>query len=68
MSPGDIAANLHPIIEPRFKGIGKWQNAPIERVLLSLTRRRPRDLIKLFYGGAKEAFRHDHNKITTEDL
>jgi hypothetical protein len=37
----------------------------MHRVLLSLTRRRPRDLIKLLYGGGKAAFK---NKITTEHL
>jgi hypothetical protein len=42
-----IAKELHTIIEDQFRGAGKWENAPIHRVLLSLTRRRPRDLIKL---------------------
>jgi hypothetical protein len=51
-----------------FSTRGKWENAPIHRVLLSLSRRRPRDLIKLLYGGAKEAFRNDHDKISTSDL
>ena len=46
----------------------KWENAPIHRVLLSLTRRRPRDLIKLLYGGAKQAFKNDQNLIRTADL
>lgn len=64
----EIAEELYPIIERRFKHVGKWENAPIHRVLLSLTRRRPRDFIKLLYGGAKEAFRNDHIIITTEDL
>jgi hypothetical protein len=63
-----IAQELHPIIEARFQHVGKWENTPIHRVLLSLTRRRPRDLIKLLYGGAKEAFRQDHSVISTNDL
>jgi hypothetical protein len=63
-----IARELHPIIEARFKHLGKWADAPIHRVLLSLTRRRPRDLIKLLYGGAKEAFRNNHSVISTSDL
>lgn len=63
-----IAKHLSPIIEDRFNSVGKWQNAPIHRVLLSLTRRRPRDLIKLFYGSAKEAHRNNRAKITTSDL
>ena len=64
----EIAEELHPIIESRFRHVGKWENAPIHRVLLSLTRRRPRDLIKLLYGGAKQAFKNDQNLIRTADL
>jgi hypothetical protein len=63
-----IAKHLYPVIEERFNAVGKWQNAPIHRVLLSLTRRRPRDLVKLFYGSAKEAHRNGRAKITTADL
>lgn len=63
-----ITQELSPIIEARFKYVGKWEDAPIHRVLLSLTRRRPRDLIKLLYGGAKEAFRTNVSIITTEAL
>jgi hypothetical protein len=59
---------LSHVIEERFAGLGKWENVPIHRVLSSLTRRRPRDLIKLFYGGAREAYRNDHSKISTSDL
>lgn len=51
-----IAKELNPIIEPTFSHVGKWENAPMHRVLLSLTRRRPRDLIKLLYGGGEGGF------------
>lgn len=67
-SQKDIATGLHKIVEPVFRGVGKWENAPIHRVLLSLTRRRPRDLVKLLFGGGKEAFRNNHDIITTSDL
>jgi hypothetical protein len=63
-----ISKFLFPVIDERFQHVGKWENAPIHRVLLSLTRRRPRDLIKIFYGGAKEAYRNGSNRITTTDL
>ncbi len=59
---------LHPIITDRFNGMGKWENAPIRRVLLSLTRKRPRDLIKLLSAAARQAYRHDRQMITTQDL
>lgn len=67
-SQARTATALHMIVEPTFNGAGKWERAPIHRVLLSLTRRRPRDLIKLLFGGGKEAFRNDHNLILTQDL
>lgn len=67
-SQNEIGAMLNPVIEPRFGGFGKWENAPMHRVLLSLTRKRPRDLVKLFHGAAKEAYRNDRQIITTMDL
>lgn len=57
-----------PIIDLRFKYKGHWENAPIHKVLLSLTRKRPRDLVKLLSGAAKEAFRNDSEIIRNEDL
>ncbi len=44
---------LSKVIEPEFKGKGHWDSRPIHNVLLSLTRARPRDLIKLFHLAAK---------------
>lgn len=64
----DIARYLDSVIEPRFLGAGKWENVPIHRVLLSMVRHRPRDLVKLFIGAAKAAHRKDHTIITTGDL
>ena len=59
---------FEPIIEKRFHGAGKWANAPMHRVLLSLTRKRPRDLIKLLSSAAKEAYKNNRNRIVTSDL
>jgi len=39
------ARYLKPIIEPVFTGVGLWENAPMYRVLMSLIRKRPRDLV-----------------------
>lgn len=44
---------LSLIIEPEFKGKGHWDKRPIHNVLLSLTRARPRDLVKLFHLAAR---------------
>ncbi len=46
IQPG-LARYLSPIMEQRFQGQGLWENAPIYRVLMSLIRKRPRDLVKL---------------------
>ncbi|MCB9857576.1 MAG: hypothetical protein H6818_17985 [Phycisphaerales bacterium] len=42
-----LARYLDPVVEPRFMGQGHWKNIPMYRVLMSLIRKRPRDLVKL---------------------
>lgn len=64
----EISRFLHPIITDHFEGDGHWNNAPIHKVLLSLTRRRPRDLIKLLSGAAQNADKHGRSVISTRDL
>ena len=51
---------LSKIIDPTFRGKGHWDNRPIHHVLLSLTRARPRDLVKLFHGAARRAQSRNH--------
>ena len=63
-----VARYLSPVVEPRFQGAGKWENAPTHRILLSLTRKRPRDLVKLLSGAAREAHRNGREVIATMDL
>ncbi|WP_454718629.1 P-loop ATPase, Sll1717 family [Caulobacter segnis] len=64
----EIARIFHKVIDPVFNYKGKWEQAPIHRVLLSLTRRRPRDLVKLFSDSAKAAHEKRHEIISSEDL
>lgn len=59
---------LSRIMEPRFQGNGHWSNRPIHNVLTSLSRRRPRDMIKLLHGAARKAFSAKHSKISSKDL
>lgn len=59
---------LNKVIDPIFRGKGHWDNRPIHNVLLSLTRARPRDLIKLFHGAARRAQKRNHQIISSEDL
>jgi hypothetical protein len=59
---------LDEIMEARFAGQGHWENAPMYKVLLSLVRKRPRDLIKLCSEAATNARARDSQIITTEDF
>lgn len=59
---------LSKVIDPIFRGLGHWSNRPIHTVLLSLTRSRPRDLVKLLQGAAKKAYTRGHEIISSEDL
>lgn len=59
---------LDKIFVKRFTGQGKWQDVPIYRVLMSLIRKRPRDLVKLCSLAAHDAYNTRSNLITTENL
>ena len=63
-----IAHYLHSVMEPRFTGEGHWSNAPMHRVLMSLIRKRPRDLVKLCTLAARNALNHNSNRIKTIHL
>jgi hypothetical protein len=59
---------LSKVITPIFAGRGKWENKPTYRILMSLTRARPRDLVKLFHASARRAYQIDSTIITTKNL
>jgi hypothetical protein len=63
-----ISLLLSPIIVDKFDGKGHWANRPIHNVLLSLTRQRPRDLIKLLTGAALNCEKEKLNRIETRHL
>lgn len=64
----EVARFLQPVISEKFEGAGHWANRPIHNVLLSLTRRRPRDLVKLLSGAAQVSDKNGRTIITTRDL
>jgi hypothetical protein len=64
-SQKELAYYLNPIMEARFTGEGHWANAPIHRVLMSLIRKRPRDLVKLCTLSARKARELGFSKINT---
>ena len=69
MKQADISTQiLSKIITPTFSGKGHWSARPIHNVLLSLTRKRPRDLVKLMYGAARRAYNNNHSQISSQDL
>ena len=59
---------LSKVIEPIFSGSGHWEARPMHNVLLSLTRARPRDLVKLLRGAAKKAQLMNSEIIVTQNL
>ena len=56
------------LMEERFGGRGHWENAPMYRVLMTLIRKRPRDLVKLCTMAARNARIHGKDIITTKDF
>lgn len=64
----DIAHYLDIVFEKNFQGSGHWENAPMYRVIMSLIRKRPRDLVKLCTLAARKADSNQHTKIMTSDL
>lgn len=68
MPQRDVARYLLPVMEPVFFGKGKWANAPTHRILMSLIRKRPRDLVKLCTLSARKAHDQSRSKISSQDL
>lgn len=60
-----LSYNLESIMATTFTGTGTWTKAPIRKVLLSLTRKRPRDLVKLCSLAARKAYKEKSNIIMT---
>lgn len=50
-----LAHKLNSVMTPIFNGKGKWSNIPVHRMMMSLIRKRPRDLVKLCTLAAKQA-------------
>lgn len=63
-----VQQHFNGVFVDKFEGDGKWKNAPIYKILVSLIRRRPRDLVKLCTLAARAASTAGHHTIMTEDL
>jgi len=69
MSQNEISKNiLSYVMEPKFHGRGKWENERVHRVIMSLCRSRPRDLVKLLHGAARKAAERSGKIIATQDF
>ena len=68
MRQRELARFLDPIMEPTFTGAGKWENAPMYRVLMSLIRKRPRDLVKLCTLAGRNAAEQNADRIATANF
>lgn len=68
MSPKELAKPLDRIMEPTFNGRGHWSNIPTYRMLMSLVRKRPRDLVKLCTLAARDALLKGNEIIKTENF
>jgi len=68
MKQQSLAQYLDRVMTARFQGGGKWQNVPMYRVLMTLIRKRPRDLVKLCTAAAYEAQKNKHDKIESSDF
>ncbi|MGL5257441.1 MAG: P-loop ATPase, Sll1717 family [Proteocatella sp.] len=63
----EIAETFHSVFLTDFLGSGKWANIPTYKMLATMIRRRPRDLVKICTLAAKTAYDRDHKIINTED-
>ncbi len=68
LPPKKLAQPLDRIMAPTFNGRGHWSNIPTYRMLMSLVRKRPRDLVKLCTLAARDAQNTMNDKITSENF
>lgn len=61
-----LAQFLDPVMVHVFEGKGKWARIPMYRMLMSLIRKRPRDLVKLCTLAARRAAQEGATIISTE--
>lgn len=60
----EIAQLLSPVFEQKFTDTLSWNGKPTFRVMMSVIRRRPRDIVKLCTAAAKKAYEEKSSTIT----
>ncbi len=68
MSQHALASHLERVMRPRYFGHGGWSNIPTHRMLMSLIRRRPRDLVKLCTLAAQKTHDRGGSIMETQDF
>jgi len=68
MSQPALASLLVAVLDRDFHGRGNWENIPTYRMLMSLIRKRPRDLVKLCTLAARRARELKENLIGTKSF
>jgi len=63
MNQFQLAEYLSPVVESIFHGRGNWSRIPTYRMLMSLVRKRPRDIVKLCTLAARSARSKDKDII-----
>lgn len=61
-----VSKYLNLVFEEKFEGTRVWNNAPIHRVIYSLIRRKPRDMVKLCLSTADIAYKTRKDKIDSQ--
>ena len=64
----ELARHLSHVMTTTFHGAGKWKDVEIHRVLMTLIRQRPRDLVKLCSAAARRSNERSSSSITTVDF
>lgn len=68
MQQPDLARLLSDVLASEYNGRGKWSHVPTYRVLMTVIRRRPRDLVKLLTLAGRSAADRRSSLIGTEDF
>lgn len=61
-----LSQRMDKVFCERFEGRGKWSNVPMHQVLMTLIRKRPRDLVKLCSLAATQAYKDNSLRISAK--
>jgi len=68
MHQSQLAIYLSPLFASKFEGTKCWNNTQTYKVIMSLIRRRPRDMVKLCSAAAKKAYEENQETITGKHM